>query len=430
MTKNAFILNFFTFYNIMWRLALPVLKKNQRLADGFSARATGSGLEKADLWIQAASAGEARLAVKILSLLCPEKPIRILVTTITRQGLDILATELPPGSYSRAVTLQTAWFPFDRPDIIQQVVKQVSPRVLVLLETELWPALLHYSKLARIPVLLLNARLSTGSYTAYAHTRFFWRHLCPARIMATTSEDAQRYRRIFPTARTGVMPNIKFDGVRPPAPDAGPAGENPRNSRLASLIDTRAPFTVFASVRRQEEDQVIHILKTITRQFPAQTIGLFPRHLHRIPAWKKKLSRAGLAWELKSAITAYQVSFKIILWDRFGELDQAYSFASCAFVGGSLAPLGGQNFIEPLVQGVPVVTGPWLDDFKWVNPGIFDLGIAFRRQDWESVAQTMTDILRAPLPGHVIRQRALAYIDKHRGGTRLACEEIVNALHQ
>ena len=130
MTKCAFIPNFFRFYNIMWRAALPFLRRNQRLSSTFDQRLNPAAFPKADIWVQAASAGEALLAVSILKHLCPRERTRILVTTTTSQGMEILNQGLFPdpgtASFSDRILLDLAYFPFDLPDVVAKVIQQVS----------------------------------------------------------------------------------------------------------------------------------------------------------------------------------------------------------------------------------------------------------------------------------------------------------------
>jgi 3-deoxy-D-manno-octulosonic-acid transferase len=143
MTKNTFILNFFKFYNTVWRLSLPFLKTAKRLQFGFEKRKSSLHHSRADIWIQAASAGEAYLAVNIIQTLDPATNIKILVTSTTSQGIDILETRLTKKTFNRFIELKIEWFPFDMPDTIEAAVKAINPAIMVLLETEIWPALLY-----------------------------------------------------------------------------------------------------------------------------------------------------------------------------------------------------------------------------------------------------------------------------------------------
>jgi len=150
--------------------------------------------------------------------------------------------------------------------------------------------------------------------------------------------------------------------------------------------------------------------------------------MHRINAWKKKLNQRSLSFHLRSQLTAPVTHPGIILWDTFGELRSAYGIAATVFVGGSLLPLGGQNFIEPVVLGTPAITGPYLDDFAWVGREIFSKKIVTQCCDWQQVSATMVSHLTHPPDKKLLKENAKTYIDQHTGGTRQACGAIIEAI--
>ncbi|MCG8634270.1 MAG: 3-deoxy-D-manno-octulosonic acid transferase, partial [Desulfobacterales bacterium] len=378
-------------------------------------------LNPADIWIQAASAGEAFLALSILHTLAPPTPCKLLVTTTTDQGLDILQKGIKTRSAHANLDITLDRFPFDIPGTVSSAVQQVNPGTMVLLETELWPAHLHALKQSNTRILILNARLSARSGRHYKATRFLWKHLAPDQILATSAQDAARYARVFPDTPIRTMENIKFDIM-----DSAPGSHGP--SDLDTLFPKKIPLSILASVRRQEEPEMVHLLKALKNDFPGQITAVFPRHMHRITPIAGLLKRAGISFQLRSELAAPVTGPTVILWDRFGELRKAYAHASSVFVGGSLKPLGGQNFIEPAVLGIPAVTGPWWDDFIWVGKEIFDRGIVTRCRDWQEVAGTMVSHLKAPadIPGR--RQEATAYIKARQGGSVSACRAILDTL--
>ena len=427
MIKTAFIPNFLKIYNIMWQAALPFLKKNKRLTSSFLKRVSVNHLGNADIWIQAASAGEAFLAVSLLTCLEPEQKTKILVTATTSQGLEILESGLVKGKISSNISYCLEWFPFDIPATIKSAVIRVNPRVMVLLETEIWPALLHYLKENHTRIFIVNARLSNKSARHYQLTKFLWSHLEPDHILAISPSDAQKYGRVFTGSKITTMPNIKFDLMETDPVDYTTA------NKLKSLIPEKLPLSILASVRRQEEKQAINILTHLVTQYPSQVVAIFPRHMHRIDAWKKKLTQQGLSFQLRSSLTGSLAdsitdpmdSPGIILWDIFGELRDAYGLASSVFVGGSLKPLGGQNFLEPAAQGTHVVTGPYLNDFAWVGEDIFSQGIVTKCNNWQAVAQAMVSQLKNPRKKAILKQKARNYIKKKQGGTKTACQMII-----
>jgi len=421
MTKNAFILNFFKLYNILWRLSLPFLKKNKRLKFEFQKRITCFHLSKADIWIQAASAGEAYLAVAILKKLKPETKTTVLVTTTTSQGFDILKPLLNRQDISKLIALKIEWFPFDMPATIKEAVNTINPGIMVLLETEIWPALLYYLKENQTRIFIINARLSQKSFSLYQKTKFLWKQLAPDIILATSDQDAKRYRKIFKKTMVKTMPNIKFESIGADSPDTDTLNQ------IKQILPQTLPLTILASIRKQEEKDILHILKNILKLFPDQIVAIFPRHMHRISAWEKHLFSHGFTFTLRSRIHSSLTTPGIILWDKFGELKTTYGFGSVVFVGGSLKPLGGQNFIEPAIEGAVTITGPYYDDFAWAANDIFNKGIVIKKDNWKAIAETILKTLENPASKSDRKRAAQKYLKSNQGGTQQACDEILKA---
>ena len=391
-------------YSLAWKLARPVLRRNRRLADGFAERLVPADWLSgpADLWIQAASGGEARLACALLDALAvapdlmpdlapglaPEfradAPLSVLVTTWTRQGRDILDAWAARRPERDPLRVTARFVPFDDPLLVRQALAQARPRLLVLLETELWPGLLLACKEAGVPVLVVNGRMRDSTLRGYLWIAPLWRALAPARVTAIAPEDAARYSRLFPDTPCSVIPNIKFDQAAPPPDAADPPDlptELPHAVRAALLGENRLPLVLLASVREEEEDALVAALRqglAVGGLFAAPgsprtaaRLIIAPRHMHRIEAWERHLNDLGLAWARRSAAASLEAGRPdVVLWDAFGELTWLYGVADVVFVGGSLAPLGGQNFLEPLGAGVIPVVGPHLGNFAWaLTPG-------------------------------------------------------------
>ncbi|MFW5792162.1 MAG: 3-deoxy-D-manno-octulosonic acid transferase, partial [Desulfohalobiaceae bacterium] len=321
----------FWMYEGLWRAALPLLGLSPRLRQGWGQRLLRHPPGPAEVWIQAASGGEAFLAREIISQLNPQRPLNLLTTTCTDQGMEILSGSDPGGP----IHLQRAYFPFDAPRLMQQALDRVRPKVVVLLETELWPGLLQACAGRGITVLLLNARLSRRSLAGYLALPLPWRKTSPRAILAVSDRDAARYRLLFGPNVVSRMPNIKFDRCLSLRPIH--YVDNP----LSGLIRPGAPFVVLGSVRQQEEQAVARVVKELLCKRPATLLGLFPRHMHRLEAWKQILKHYGFPYVLRSRCSGPVPAGTVILWDTFGELIQAYALARAVFVGGSLAPLGG-----------------------------------------------------------------------------------------
>lgn len=412
--RSAFFL-----YDKIWSALLPILRHNKRLEEGFAQRTLKSHLESADLWIQAASIGEVYLALEIIRQLRPETQTRILVTTNTEQGMDIIQKAGPDLDPTKLkVQVQSAYCPLDRPAIMHRAVQQIQPRVVVLLESEIWPAMLSTLKKAEIPVLIINGRMRARSLKHYRIWPGLWRWLQPAEVLAISGADASRFAKLFRDTAVSVMNNIKFDRL-----DISEKND-PASANLVRMILPGQPFVVLGSVRQQEEIAITALIRRLHETVPDAVIGLFPRHSHRIVFWRKTLRQLNVNWKLRSEWKLPLKNGGVILWDTFGELGRAYASAGAAFVGGSLAPLGGQNFLEPLICGVRPVIGPYWDNFKWVGNRIVDENLVCIEPDWESVAATLISDLTVPSDREKIHRAARKFISRHQGGTTQACRVV------
>jgi 3-deoxy-D-manno-octulosonic-acid transferase len=406
-----------------WRLCLPILRHHHRLKDDFNARCSAAHLTPADLWIQAASAGEAYLADEILKHLNPTRPVKILLTANTHQGLEIIHKAIENIHKAQSeITATAAYFPFDRPAIMNAAVDRINPKLMVLLETEIWPGLLFALKKNNSRILIINGRLTMKSLRRFVVMRNLIAALGPDQILAISKEDAARFAALFGYGKVSVMPNIKFDRLDSSVKLIG----NP----LEKIIPAGSSFLAMGSVRQEEEQMIDQIVRDIHCHLPDTIIGIFPRHMHRIEQWKEMLNQSGLNWRLRSGLTGDAAEKGcIILWDTFGELNQAYALASAVFVGGSLAPLGGQNFLEPMIYGIRPVIGPHWDNFAWVGEEIIRTGLLIRTQNWKAAASALIGQMKAPAAKESIRQSAVHYISQRTGGTEQACRLIRKELH-
>ncbi len=438
--------------NLAWTAAAPLLARHPRLADGIARRRVRLPLPRADLWIHAASVGEACLAVEVMESLAGENAWSILATAVTRQGYDILAgaarnpwpdpVKTDPDGRA-AARVHPDFFPFDAPRLMDRAVEMIRPRAVVFLETEIWPGLLSVLRRRRIPSLMVNARMSAKSRRGYRLLGSFLRRRRPSVILPVSDEYAKNFAAIFGSGGIRTMPNIKFDRIRfsPPRPEA---------SRALARIRGPAPFLVCGSVREEEEEAVFRMLDRVRRIIcspgcssgaspdsspdsspgMAPVIGLFPRHLHRVKPWQERLESAGIPHRRRSLFSGFQAGTaapgSVVIWDVFGELEAAYHAADAAFIGGSLAPVGGQNFMEALGAGISPVMGPSCYHFAWAGEEFFTSGLVRRVQNAEAAAALLAaDLLSKDPPDRsVIRRQTKALIAPRRGGTRQAVEAI------
>ena len=361
-------------YGWLWTLARPLLRRHKRLRDGFDWRLVpadwAGGIAPVDVWFQAASGGEAYLAWSVAESLLAKTQGRqhLLFTTWTLQGLEVLqGMKLRLAEVYPEAKIRVVFFPLDSPTLMRRALEQARPRVVALLETELWPSLMYACAERGIPLVVLNGRMTEKSFAQYQRVEQwsagFWRKAAPVRIAAMNAEDASRFGELFGRERVQVVPNIKFDRAEtvPAQPDAA----------LEQLLPPASRDTVvlLASVREEEEEAVLGVIRHLRGAGRPLRILLAPRHLHRVSPWQERLARDGIRPLLRSACTDPLPEGSVVIWNTFGELGQLYSLARAVFVGGSLAPLGGQNFLEALAAGRTPCCGPSLTNFSWALGG-------------------------------------------------------------
>ena len=413
----------FGLYNLLWSCTVPWLRLNHRLAEGFQQRRLKPMLPVADIWIQAASVGESYLALEIIKALKVDRTMKILVTSNTSQGIDILNRALTDrGSTGEKIHITVAYFPFDKPALMRKAVAAIRPAAMVLLETEIWPGLLRALKQQHCKTIIINGRITDRSLKRYLLWPSIWAQLRPARVLAISPADADRFKQLFGPDGIAAMPNIKFDRVA----SAATSADHP--NRIKDLVPGGLTFVVLASVRRQEEPLVKQIIIAIFRKSPQTVIGLFPRHLHRIRSWQEALNQAGIRWSLRSEAKGPATAGTVIIWDTFGELLQAYQLCKSAFVGGSLAPLGGQNFLEALICGTRPVIGPSWENFAWVGPEIIDADLLRVAGNWREAAALLLKDMESSPPRAEIINRSREYIKERQGGVEKACRAITDLL--
>jgi len=410
----------FSVYDLSWGIALPWLRFHHRLAEGYRQRTLQDRpSQAADFWIQAASVGEAYLAQEVIKTLAPNAPVRVLLTSNTRQGIEILNNGCGQLIRDRAqIQAEVRYFPFDKPSIITAAVAGIRPRLMVLMETEIWPGLLRALKEHGSKIMIINGRITANSLQRYLRWPSIWQALRPDKILAISAEDAERFRQLFGPDGIEIMANIKYDRISAPSSSAVD------NKKIEAMIPAGTLFVVLASVRREEEPQVKNIIQQVSIRRPKTVIGLFPRHLQRLEFWQSTLTRMQIPWSLRSTASQPVPAGNVIIWDAFGELMSAYRLAHSAFVGGSLAPLGGQNFLEALVSGIIPISGPSWENFAWVGREIIDAGLLRIAGDWQEAAALILKDLGGPPPRDKVIGQALRFIKARQGGTAQACRQI------
>jgi len=331
--------------------------------------ASGSRADRrAGIWLHAVSVGEVLAVSRLVAELDARLPhYRVLISTTTRTG-QALARE-------RFGAERVFYCPLDLPWAVARYLEVLKPAMLVLAETEFWPNLLNGCFRRGIPVAVVNARISDRSWPRYQRLRRLWRPFLSrfAAVLAQSETDAARLLALgCAPDRVTVSGNLKFD-VR--------AGEPAIATRLIRELAGSLALAVAGSTLEGEEAMLLAAWPAILASSAGLALVLAPRHPERFDSVAAILARSGFPWRRRSALgNNTLISGEIVLLDSIGELASVYSLASVAFVGGSLAPAGGHNPLEPAQFGVPVVMGPHFANFR----GIVE---ALRSQDAIKITQ-------------------------------------------
>ena len=372
---------FMMLYSALWRLATPMLRFHKRLGDGFSVRCLkDKPLPEKTIWIHAASAGEAYIAAEIVNEFKKEGMDSTLVTTHTRQGYEVLEKQIPDTAFTFA--------PLDTPPLMERAFAMVKPELLVLVELEMWPGMLMAAKKRGTRIAIVNGRLTPKSHQGYARFKSLLRRVTPDLITAISDGDAQRLKDIFPDVDVTEVANIKFDRI--------PNASDKKTATPFPLETNNRTIHMLASVREEEEREVEAMAKGILAKNNDALITWFPRHMERVEPLMNALSQSGLACKKRSESKQVGPKTQIIIWDAFGEMGDAFQHAHAAFVGGSFAPLGGQNMMEPLSAGLVPVMGPSYSNFKWVGDDLVNAGLLILAKTPEEAAIHMTRIADSP----------------------------------
>ena len=347
------------------------------------------------IWIHAVSVGEvlaARALVGPLKERFPGRPIFVSTTTVTGHAVARQSVRAADG---------LLFAPFDWPGPVRRALAALDPALLVLVETELWPNLIHEARRRGTRVALVNGRISPRSYPRYRRIRRWLRPMLAEgrRITAWSMAGPERVK---------VTGNLKFDSL----------GEARTPEPLARLIGSGGPLWIAGSTAAGEEALVLQALREVRRREPAARLLLAPRHPERFGEAAAIVEAAGFRVARRTALTRPWADEDVLVLDTLGELAQVYPLASVVFVGGSLVPAGGHNVLEAAVAGKAVIVGPHMENFQEVADEFLAEGALVRVRSAGELADQVTALLADPARRDAIGERARGLILRNRGALR------------
>ena len=308
------------------------------------------------IWVHAVSVGEVVAAIPVINALQARYPeLSITVTTTTPTGSQRVMQSL-------GKTVTHVYLPYDLPWALNNFIRRVTPKILLILETELWPNLINSCHGKNIPIIIVNARLSAKSFAGYFKIKFLVSKILQqvTKVAAQSEADAERFKQLgIDKNKLQVIGNLKFDVQIPVAQQQ--AGKNLKLSLNNRLV------WVAASTHAGEEEQIILAYKQVKTKFANCLLILIPRHPERFNEVAKLLEKNQLTYIKRSSGLSCSLDTAVLLGDTMGEMNIFYAAADVAFVGGSLVNLGGHNVLEPAALGVPIITGIHMSNFQEIT---------------------------------------------------------------
>jgi 3-deoxy-D-manno-octulosonic-acid transferase len=386
----------------------------------YSKRLTKRFAEGGWTWVRAVSVGEIVMAIRLLDELKRQSPgLRAVISTTTSTGYAL-------GQQRRETRpwIEIIYSPIDFYPIVLVCWDRIRPCEAILIDSDLWPSFLAAARAHQSPVYLANARLSPRSEKRYdklrsVTRRLFWRNL--AAVFAQDEIDAVRWSRIgVPAEQITVTGSMKYDT------ENLVTGTDARFPAWLEKhgIDPGRPILLGGSLHPGEEELLIACFHLLRTEFPELFLILVPRHAERTPEIVQLLQREHLQFTLRSDPN-FQHDPCILVVDSTGELREWYSTASVVVVGKSFCGIGGQNPVEPILAGKPVVVGPHMENFQYLVDELRRVDGIIQLQSANSLAPTIADLLRNPSAASVLVARASEALSQHQGAIRRTASVII-----
>ena len=348
------------------------------------------GFDQAPIWLHAASVGETRAVLPLVEKVRRRAPsVPWIVSNTTTTGRDVARREIAPAV--------STLLPFDGFRIVDGVFERARPRALIVVENELWPGMLRAAERVGASIVFVSARMSERALRRYLWAKpLFAAALRRADAICAQSEsDADRLRTLGARPdRVHVTGNLK----------AGRIGDEP----AAAPLDLEGRVTlVAASTQPAEEEMVLDACASLWSEHPTLLLVLAPRRPERFDEVAELLDRHGVPYQRRSASeTAVRAETQVLLIDSVGELAGFFPGARGAFVGGTVAPIGGHNVLEPATVGVPVCFGPNLNNVRESARALRAAGGGVEVRDADAMRAHWRELLADPGHAATMGERA------------------------
>jgi 3-deoxy-D-manno-octulosonic-acid transferase len=380
-------------------------------------------------WLHAVSVGEVNIALKLANALRALEPdLHCVLTTTTTTGFALANQSVPSW-------IEVMYTPLDYWPIMRRAFAVIRPVRIVLVEAEVWPNLAAEADARRVPLVLVNARLSPRSEQRYRRFRVFvaptFRRL--DLVCVPEGEDIDRWAALgVPRDRIRVTGSIKYDPEGfDHTMEAERSGEVVATSlrHVSPVLNPDRAVLFGGSTHRGEEEILTTIFLRLRQQFPSLQLFIAPRHVERLREIRSQLAALPLRVAPASEVAIDRESdADCVLLDTTGELQRWYDIATVVFVGKSLTAHGGQNPVEPIMAGKPVVFGPHMENFGMLARTLVSRKAAIQVRDADSLERAIVELLQDTEARQRLVQNAREVLSTHKGATERAAA-LVHEVH-
>lgn len=371
------------------------------------------------IWFHAVSVGEVEAAIPVIRHLLEHRSSPpILLTCTTPTGSNRIQATF-------GAQIAHVFLPYDLPDAIERFLNHYQPLIGIILETEIWPNLFRACAQRKLPLAIINARLSESSARGYQKIAGLTRQCMDAVsvIAAQTPEDARRFIEIGASPeKTLVMGNVKFEIQFDQAMQ-----QHSQSLRQNGFPNRKV--LIAGSTHPGEEERVLDVLESLRKVLPDCLLILAPRHPERCDQVQSLCTLRGHRVVRRSDQRHCEREDTVLLIDTLGELRSFYGAADVAFVGGSLVPIGGHNLLEPAIAGVPVLFGPHMHHFKSIARQIQECGGGIQVNDCRHLAQHALHLLTHPEEARATGVHGKAFVEANRGALERVTDLIAALLN-
>lgn len=357
------------------------------------------------IWIHAVSAGESIAAVPLIRRLQSRYPDkRFVVTNMTPTGAERTRTLLGDSVIQ-------CYAPYDLPGMVKRFLRRIKPSLLLIIDTELWPNMIHYCSAMGVKTMLINGRLSADSARGYARIARLTRSMLGEMTLVASQTRQQGDRFIalgLPEQKLSVTGSIKFDLNIP--------GNLPgRRDFLRMKLGSDRLIFIAASTHQGEDEIILEAFQRLRNKYRQLLLVIVPRHPERFDVVATQAAGCGLKTVRHSAETNCDAETDVLVVDAMGELIYFYAVADFAFVGGSLVPVGGHNMMEAAAFNLPILMGPFVHNFDDIAMLFVEADAMQIVKDADSLVQSIDRLCSDEAYRNKMGSAAAGVMDENKG---------------